>query len=74
MDDGRREPGPGRAVGRSVVPLRSSRPKAGNADIAGALERDGHQDQCTMVTEYSGALAGQRVVRGRDGESGFAKE
>lgn len=32
------------------------------------FERDGHEDQCTVVTEYSGPLAGQRVVRGREGE------
>jgi hypothetical protein len=31
-------------------------------------ERDGHEDQCTVVTERSGALAGERVVRGREDE------
>ncbi len=31
-------------------------------------EQDGHEDQCTVVTEYSGPLAGQRVVRGREEE------
>ena len=34
------------------------------------FEHDGHEDQCTVVTEYSGPLAGKRVVRGREGESG----
>ena len=32
-------------------------------------ERDGHEGQCTVVTEYRGAQAGQRVVRGRETES-----
>ncbi len=27
-------------------------------------ERDGHEDQCTVVTEHVGPLTGQRVVRG----------
>jgi hypothetical protein len=31
-------------------------------------ERDGHEDQCTVVTERSGPLAGRRVVRGREAE------
>ena len=31
-----------------------------------SFERDGHEDQCTVVTERSGLLAGQRVVRGRE--------
>jgi hypothetical protein len=31
-------------------------------------ERDGHEDQCTIVTETRGLLAGRRVVRGREGE------
>jgi hypothetical protein len=31
-------------------------------------ERDGQEDQCTVVTEYAGALAGQRVVRGWEHE------
>jgi hypothetical protein len=35
-------------------------------------ERDGHEDQCTVVTERSGRLAGLRVVRGRERESGEA--
>jgi len=34
------------------------------------FEHDGHEDQCTVVTEYSGPLAGKRVVRGREAESG----
>ena len=29
-------------------------------------DRDGFEDQCTIVTEFRGALAGQRVVRGRE--------
>ena len=32
------------------------------------FERDGHEDQCTVVTERSGLLAGRRVVRGREAE------
>jgi hypothetical protein len=31
-------------------------------------ERDGHEDQCTVVTERHGPLAGRRVVRGREQE------
>lgn len=31
-------------------------------------EQDGHEDQCTVVTEQSGPLAGKRVVRGRERE------
>lgn len=31
-------------------------------------ERDGHEDQCTVVTERRGPRAGQRVVRGREAE------
>jgi len=31
-------------------------------------ERNGREDQCTVVTERSGALAGRRVVRGRESE------
>jgi DNA polymerase (family 10) len=31
-------------------------------------ERDGHEHQCTVVTETRGLLAGHRVVRGREGE------
>jgi len=31
-------------------------------------ERDGHEDQCTVVTERHGPLAGRRVVRGREGK------
>jgi len=31
-------------------------------------ERDGNEDQCTVVTERQGPLAGQRVVRGREAE------
>jgi DNA uptake protein ComE-like DNA-binding protein len=31
-------------------------------------ERDGHEDQCTVVTERRGPLAGRRVVRGREAE------
>lgn len=29
-------------------------------------EADGHEDQCTVVTEYRGELSGRRVVRGRE--------
>jgi hypothetical protein len=32
-------------------------------------ERDGHEDQCTVVTERRGPLAGRRVVRGRESET-----
>lgn len=31
-------------------------------------EDHGHEDQCTVVTEYEGALKGKRVVRGREDE------
>jgi hypothetical protein len=31
-------------------------------------ERDGHEDQATVVTEYRGPLKGRRVVRGRERE------
>lgn len=31
-------------------------------------ERDGHEDQCTVVTERTGRWAGARVVRGREAE------
>ncbi len=30
------------------------------------FERDGHEDQCTVVTETHGELKGRRVVRGRE--------
>ncbi len=32
-------------------------------------ERDGEETQATVVTETRGRLSGQRVVRGREGES-----
>ncbi|HJL15962.1 MAG TPA: hypothetical protein RMH99_09910, partial [Sandaracinaceae bacterium LLY-WYZ-13_1] len=32
-------------------------------------ERDGHENQATVVTEYRGPLTGRRVVRGRERES-----
>lgn len=32
------------------------------------FERDGHEGQCTVVTEHRGPLAGKRVVRGRETE------
>jgi putative hydrolase len=32
------------------------------------FERDGHEGQCTVVTEYRGPLTGKRVVRGREEE------
>ena len=32
------------------------------------FERDGDEDQCTVVTESRGPLAGRRVVRGREAE------
>jgi DNA polymerase (family 10) len=32
------------------------------------FERDGDEDQCTVVTEHRGPLAGRRVVRGREEE------
>jgi len=34
------------------------------------FERDGHEGQCTVVTEYRGPLTGKRVVRGREDEVG----
>ncbi len=33
------------------------------------FERDGHEGQCTVVTEYRGPQTGQRVVRGREDET-----
>ena len=30
------------------------------------FERDGHESQCTVVTEIRGRLAGRRVVRGQE--------
>ncbi len=32
------------------------------------FERDGHEGQCTVVTEFRGRMSGCRVVRGREGE------
>ena len=32
-------------------------------------ERDGHEGQCTVVTEYRGPKTGERVVRGREDEN-----
>jgi DNA polymerase (family 10) len=32
------------------------------------FDRDGHESQCTVVTETHGPLEGKRVVRGREGE------
>jgi hypothetical protein len=32
------------------------------------FERDGDEDQCTVVSERAGPLAGRRVVRGREAE------
>ncbi len=32
------------------------------------FEREGHEGQCTVVTEYRGPLTGKRVVRGREEE------
>jgi hypothetical protein len=32
------------------------------------FERDGHESQCTVVTETRGPLKGQRVIRGREEE------
>jgi DNA polymerase (family 10) len=32
------------------------------------FERDGHEGQCTVVTEYRGPLTGRRVIRGREDE------
>jgi DNA polymerase (family 10) len=31
-------------------------------------EKDGREDQCTVVTEHQGELTGQRVIRGRERE------
>ena len=33
------------------------------------FERDGHEGQCTIVTEYRGPRTGKRVVRGREEET-----
>jgi len=32
------------------------------------FDHDGAEDQCTVVTEYRGPLAGRRVIRGREAE------
>lgn len=32
-------------------------------------ERDGHENQCTVVTEHQGPRKGERVVRGRESEA-----
>jgi DNA polymerase (family 10) len=32
------------------------------------FERDGHEGQCTVVTEYRGPLTGKRTIRGREDE------
>ncbi len=41
-------------------------------------ERDGHENQCTVVTEHYGLLSGRRVIRGREKEClafyGFSAE
>jgi len=34
------------------------------------FEHDGHEGQCTVVTEYRGPLMGKRIVRGREDEVG----
>ena len=31
-------------------------------------ERNGHEDQCSVVTEHQGRLKGRRVVHGREKE------
>ena len=36
------------------------------------FERDGHEDQCTVVTEHQGEQTGMRVVRGRENEGARA--
>lgn len=36
--------------------------------VVAYFEQHGHEDQCTIVTEYRGRLAGRRVVRGREAE------
>ena len=38
------------------------------------FERDGHEGQCTVVTEYRGPLTGKRVIRGREEEVGALEE
>ena len=38
------------------------------------FERDGHEGQCTVVTEYRGPLTGKRVVRGREDEVAAPKD
>ncbi len=32
------------------------------------FERDGHEDQCTVVTEHLGPLTGRRIIRGQEAE------
>ena len=36
-------------------------------------QRDGHEGQCTVVTEFRGPLSGRRVVRGREDETPSAE-
>ncbi len=38
-------------------------------DQDGHADGNGHDGQCTVVTETTGALKGKRVIRGREGES-----
>jgi putative hydrolase len=38
-------------------------------DQDGHADGSGHEGQCTVVTETTGALKGKRVIRGREGES-----
>ena len=38
------------------------------------FERDGHEGQCTVVTEYRGPLTGKRVIRGREEEVGALED
>jgi hypothetical protein len=57
--------------GRSFTALFSNTARAHELGTTGDwvilyYERDGDEDQCTVVTERTGPLAGRRVVRGRE--------
>jgi len=57
--------------GRSYTVLFSNTQRAhqlGKTDdwVVIFYEMDGHEDQCTIVTEHRGALEGKRVIRGRE--------
>ena len=61
--------------GRSYTALFSNTQRAhqlGKTDdwVVIFYEMDGHEDQCTVVTEHRGSLQGKRTIRGREDECG----